>query len=513
MFHEPIAPGSPKPGTKPDSTASARSTIRRERTVGSSRGANEVAYPTADRVARLFGETDHGVETSRRETVDSRRNDHGRALLRDALSYERPGRRMRHLWTQQGLPPLPPPLPAPPTLTGFDPHWARPSMRPTEPHNHEADGAEENASAFDRIARRNRHLLMTMPRMPDSPEDSDSEVPLQADSTQAGTRSLSFTPGFAPANTSHRPPSRRGLPSPVSLERPSAARSFSPDTFPPLRRIRRASVGSRRRSRSPRSQNVPVAIDGLGDRERSFSPDNYGDTHDHWETVLSTITPDTQLPSTDSSFTSAAVTASLSRGDGLSPASESTRLTPPNDREGVRDREDLSDDSMLTDNSENERRREALHLRLQPPNVSSSIRRLHRLESAGWSPRYGFAPEPYPGARSPERQPDLRENRRHSPRSRHLDRYTGRSATTSANISGRPGTQRRRNVIVEDRTSLAENNTHTRASDQQTDGGELHGMQHVLERLAARADIPDSWWAEAGLQRIIRRSSGPQGRD
>ncbi|KAJ5095296.1 hypothetical protein N7532_007587 [Penicillium argentinense] len=43
-------------------------------------------------------------------------------------------------------------------------------------------------------------------------------------------------------------------------------------------------------------------VDGLGDRQRSPSPD--GDRHDAWETLLSTITPDTNLPSTDTSFSS-----------------------------------------------------------------------------------------------------------------------------------------------------------------------------------------------------------------
>ncbi|KAH8693150.1 hypothetical protein BGW36DRAFT_464334 [Talaromyces proteolyticus] len=50
------------------------------------------------------------------------------------------------------------------------------------------------------------------------------------------------------------------------------------------------------------------AIDGLGDRQRSASPDDIQD--DAWETLLTTITPDANLPSTDSSFASTAASAS-----------------------------------------------------------------------------------------------------------------------------------------------------------------------------------------------------------
>jgi hypothetical protein len=51
-------------------------------------------------------------------------------------------------------------------------------------------------------------------------------------------------------------------------------------------------------------QRHQQAVDGLGDRERSLSPD------DSWDTMLTTIMPDNRLPSAESSFTSAAASFS-----------------------------------------------------------------------------------------------------------------------------------------------------------------------------------------------------------
>ena len=77
------------------------------------------------------------------------------------------------------------------------------------------------------------------------------------------------------------------------------------------------------------------SFDGLGDRSRSFTPES-----DHWETMLTTIAPDTHLPSADSSFTSAAASASFSTSrshsaDSLSQSASTSRtsLTVPSERE------------------------------------------------------------------------------------------------------------------------------------------------------------------------------------
>lgn len=60
-------------------------------------------------------------------------------------------------------------------------------------------------------------------------------------------------------------------------------------------------------------------LDGLGDRDRSLSPDGEG----AWETMYSTLTPDPQLPSVGSSFASASAATTASSTSG----SQGTSLT------------------------------------------------------------------------------------------------------------------------------------------------------------------------------------------
>lgn len=102
-----------------------------------------------------------------------------------------------------------------------------------------------------------------------------------------------------------------------------AARATGGDTFsnsvddlPPLRRMDHIQDNSARRAQAERqyrrrAQHARTrrqdTLDGLGDRQRSFSPDD-----DAWETMLMTITPDERVPSAHSSFTTATASASAS---------------------------------------------------------------------------------------------------------------------------------------------------------------------------------------------------------
>ncbi|KAK7532488.1 uncharacterized protein J3D65DRAFT_671075 [Phyllosticta citribraziliensis] len=110
----------------------------------------------------------------------------------------------------------------------------------------------------------------------------------------------------------------------------STAQVWVPEAadFPPLRRMGRRQVTdgplppSGLRQSSLRESWGPGNVDGLGDRERSVS----SPPSDHWETMLTTITPDPQLPSAHSSFTSAAASASFSTSNTTSQAgTQSTR--------------------------------------------------------------------------------------------------------------------------------------------------------------------------------------------
>ena len=37
--------------------------------------------------------------------------------------------------------------------------------------------------------------------------------------------------------------------------------------------------------------------------------------------------------------------------------------------------------------------------------------------------------------------------------------------------------------------------------------GGIDGMQRIVSNLARREDIPDEWWAEAGLSRTLSREA------
>ena len=89
----------------------------------------------------------------------------------------------------------------------------------------------------------------------------------------------------------------------------------------------RSEVVSRRYRRSqgrrPRHDNT----DGLGDRQRSFSPDD-----EDWETMLTTITPDERVPSAHSSFTTATAT---SQSSNSMVSSYGTPVTVPSTHAGT----------------------------------------------------------------------------------------------------------------------------------------------------------------------------------
>jgi hypothetical protein len=111
----------------------------------------------------------------------------------------------------------------------------------------------------------------------------------------------SFTQNFAPTLAYHSNPTRSGgvrLPPLLRTDSHSNDTALTQSSMPPDVRDYR-SVNTFTQNRRQAADGV---MDGLGDRQRSPSPDG-GDT-DAWDTLLSTITPDLNLPSTDTSFAS-----------------------------------------------------------------------------------------------------------------------------------------------------------------------------------------------------------------
>ncbi|CAG8344442.1 unnamed protein product [Penicillium salamii] len=181
---------------------------------------------------------------------------------------------------------------------------------------------------------------------------------------------------------------------------------------------------------------------GLGDRQRSPSPDGERET-DAWETLLSTITPDATLPSTDSSFASNSASA---------PASDTRRLIFPVPPPGMSSRHGTLD--PYPDN-------------LNPCDFSSSDD-----EDAPSNPRY--------------------------------TRLRGNSARERERERERERRRRDRNSTLSAHPPLP-NITHTISDHYHRQSDEIQQMQVILDRLASREDVPDNWWAAVGVTPTLNR--------
>lgn len=171
------------------------------------------------------------------------------------------------------------------------------------------------------------------------------------------------------------------------------------------------------RSRRPRPGRYVRYMDGLGDRDRSLSPE--GDSI--WDNLQSTMTPDPQPPSVGSSFASTTVSAAASQA---TLSSSNTSVTNP-DEEVELPCEPVGENAE----SSGEGDEDAVPRRTEPPR----------------------RPTPHGGQRT----------------------YA--------------------DVVAE-----------TLADDDATEGLQwLSDMQRIVQGLAARQDIPDRWWAAAGLSRSM----------
>ncbi|KAE8351426.1 hypothetical protein BDV28DRAFT_137095 [Aspergillus coremiiformis] len=263
----------------------------------------------------------------------------------------------------------------------------------------------------------------------------------------------SFTPRFAPAIAYHRtaspqaPPDVRLSPFPRS-DALSGAVSIG-STFPPVPR-----VGQRSIHQASRSDSQPI-VDGLGDRQRSVSPD--GDhTNDAWETLLTTITPDTNLPSVDSSFTSASAGTNASI-NGTSRSSATSFGTVPNSMDSTAPTVQMVLDPYPEF--------------LNPCDYSSSTDSDSDFDSEAEATRNSLFHYHYRRIR--EIEMNARRDARRRARNVHS---TMRSQPPIPTIS----------FAISDSTDP-----------------DLHHMQAILDRLARREDVPDELWTAAGLSRTI----------
>ncbi|OQD76938.1 hypothetical protein PENDEC_c003G06784 [Penicillium decumbens] len=256
---------------------------------------------------------------------------------------------------------------------------------------------------------------------------------------------LPLTPHFPPAAAYYTsiayPPSSRpvrlplpSLPNVQSLRRMENRNHGVPSRLPSVSHLPPGMLRDYRTGSSLSRSNRESAIDGLGDRQRSLSPDAERET-DVWDTLLSTITPDSTLPSTDTSFSSTSASGTDPSRNPTSRTSGASSQTQPSSR--------------------------AAHLAL----------------------------DPYPDHLTPCDFPSDDED---TP----VHRGFGASSL--------PLSLRRSTGL---HSTMSSHPPIPTISFSFSDSGDsdLQQMQAILDRLARREDIPDDWWAGAGLSRTMGR--------
>ncbi|KAF9887839.1 hypothetical protein FE257_009499 [Aspergillus nanangensis] len=293
---------------------------------------------------------------------------------------------------------------------------------------------------------------MRIPRHPPLPSLYRRPSPGEEGGNRQDQEHPPFTPRFAPAIAYHRTSSPQAHAdvvrlSPFPRTDGLGGELSAASTIPLLRRVGQRSINE------PARSNRGSLVDGLGDRQRSVSPDA-DHANDAWETLLTTITPDTNLPSADSSFTSASASGTNSTLNGTTRSSATSFGNLPG-----------SADPAST-------------------NVQMVL-------------------DPYPEFLNPcdysstdsdsESEAEISQQslfRRYRRRMREMD-----AMRRSHNIQSAMG-----NPPTIPTISFAFSDT---SSDP-----DLHQMQAILDRLARREDIPDDWWAAAGLARTIAQREG-----
>lgn len=249
------------------------------------------------------------------------------------------------------------------------------------------------------------------------------------------------------------------------------------------------------------SYQRPLSADmtgGLGDRDRSVSPD-------HWNRLLSTLMPDPQPPSLNSSF------ATETQLPETQPMIDSFV-----DGDAAADQ---ACDSGGSDTEDNDIARHLAHIRramLLRTMPSSSFSRGSR---AGETPIIGSVRIQMPSrddsgsfSSTTLPLPSQSSSLRHHPLASQIDGeppasfpltsrgfWVGRlSVGASDDEDSTPGQQTRR------RPGMSREDSGDSLSGR-GNAGELTGMQRIMRNLADRQDIPDEWWAEAGLSRSLSR--------
>ncbi|KAL5342519.1 hypothetical protein BJX70DRAFT_292609 [Aspergillus crustosus] len=426
MYREPSSTEATKNDTIKDPCAAARSAIRRQ--------------PTIRRGSR------HGGSTVRGSTLRP--------------PFHRPTQEDVERWANR----------ANISLRNSDSHTPIPASTggSSDPRRSVTEDGQRDADALHQNRLRQRFRLprnSTVPDLTSRPTDRQDYHP--------------FTPRFAPAIAYHRPSPPLSGPNllvpplppidpsgPNVLGRPlPASESNAPDIYAPpsffsaspwlhnqpashtpsLRRV------GQRFTNDANSLNYEPIVDGLGDRQRSVDLED-DHANDAWETLLTTITPDVNLPSVDSSFTSASVSGSNNSHNETLRSSATTLESLQNSLHAAVPTVQMALDPYLDTNPCD-----------YPSSTDSDTESDGEITQQSLFRRYRRSMRNFESMR----------------RSHHLHQSAMNNAASVPTIS-------------------------FAFSDSSTDQ-DLHQMQAILDRLARREDIPDDWWAAAGLSRTINQ--------
>ncbi|TVY86189.1 hypothetical protein LAWI1_G008059 [Lachnellula willkommii] len=358
LFVAPVEPQvASKAAEKP--TAAPRSAIRRHRTLRGHIARPHVADTRRRRILSMVADTtpeEYEIWEMQRasppndgESASERAHRLFQTRYRDTLSFERQTPRATNSEVDG---PLMPPVPESRDYSAIEDHQQR--MRQIRPRL----ATRRNLAPTPQYTEANLASLLRMPSdSPPLPLSPGSQQP-RYDAEFTARRS---DPDTAAAVSSRRP--HRPTLSDVSTINPRLSEATYSPAFcinrvintgtglPPesslserVHAINRSSMNQRRVARQA------ALLDGLGDRDRSLSPE--GPTGAAWDTLLSSIPPDPQPPSAGSSFASApsAIAAASSSSDSA-PASASTSMTSmgPSEETPVVHDCDMSDSGSTSD--------------------------------------------------------------------------------------------------------------------------------------------------------------------
>ncbi|KAH8685614.1 hypothetical protein BGZ60DRAFT_395580 [Tricladium varicosporioides] len=236
-----------------------------------------------------------------------------------------------------------------------------PSLMPPVPETRDYYAIGESQNELNRL--RQRQDLRRLARNPaPTPPYTDADLTYLTRSESETPRTSSLTPALSPLRRfpSDEPEAtrRRHAEESELISNIRSVRGYRPASERPTRStlservhaVNRNSMANTERERYRRAHRVARLarqgrLDGLGDRDRSLSPEREAST---WDTLLTGITPDPQPPSAGSSFASAsAAVAAASSSSSSATTSTGTSMTSMGaSEENIALREcDISEDS------------------------------------------------------------------------------------------------------------------------------------------------------------------------